>query len=174
MSPMDADLGKQLDDLRYCLALSTRYHERRERWFDGWDRLAKAIAVVGGASTVTTLVADGGVKTWIAVTITLSSAVTLVFDFSGKARRHYDLRKRYLALEAEVIEAPAEQLRRFEARHATIEIDEPPRLSTLVQVCQNELAQVRQEQIHPVPWLKALLANFLDLPATARRETPPA
>lgn len=177
---MKDDTPDPLDEIRFCMALNVRYHERRERWLDGWDRLAKAIAVIGGAATVSTLLATTGspaslflgvdVKAWIAALITVTSTLSLVFDFPGKARRHYDLRKKYLALEAEMTEATNPEPRRFMSRIAMLEVEEPPRLSTLVQMCHNEIAQSRGEQLHPVPLWKALLANLLDLPAKARRD----
>lgn len=177
-------MSEQLHEVRFRIELSVRYHERLERWYDWWDRLAKAIAVVGGAATVSTLIGSDAagleMKTWIAAAITASSAISLVFGFPEKARRHHDLKRRYCAVEAEILEAgePDEAaLRKFDARLAMLEADSPGRLSTLAQLCHNEIVQARGQWFarHPVPFWKLPFVYLLDMPAAPKEvpATPP-
>lgn len=168
-----APIEDALDAVRFRIAFSIRYHERRSRWYDWWDRAAKAIALVGGAATVAQVIGPGEPQLWVAAAITISSALSLVFGYADKARVHFDLKRRYCALEARIIEAgdaTPEAVRRHEAEISLIEADEPPTLAALVQICQNEVAQARGqlEHVHPVGPLTALLADLLDLPAKVR------
>ncbi|MGD9953460.1 MAG: hypothetical protein AB7S87_12860 [Burkholderiales bacterium] len=171
---IDSIAAGDLDALRFRIAFSVRYHERRQRWYDWWDRIAKVVALVGGAATVAAVLGPGTPQLWVAAAITVTSALTLVFGFADRARLHFDLKRRYCALEARIIEAGAPDeaaIRKYEAEISLMEGDEPPVLATLVQLCQNEVAQARGqfEDIHPVHPVKAFFSDLFDLPAVAKR-----
>jgi uncharacterized membrane protein len=166
------EFEQRLDGLRFRIAFSFRYHQRREAFFDSWDKFAKAVAVVGGAASVSTLLGESAdVKLWIAAIITVTSTASLVVGFSQKARLHFDLRKRYAQVESELVgvkPSSLDALPSFESKILLIEGDEPPTLSCLVQICQNEIVIARgQRNIYPLPRWKHVLANYFDMGATA-------
>ena len=165
-------------DLLFRLAFSARYHQRRESFYEFWDKFAKAIAVIGGAAAISTLLDrwHPDIKTWIAAVITFTSTLSLVFGLSQKARLHLELRRRYGLLESRLIslaDGDMESLKKIESEISLIESDEPPILATLVQLCQNEVARAwdRPDHIHNVQLLKRLFANFFDLEASGRLNT---
>jgi hypothetical protein len=178
MPTMDTPTAYQL---QARLILSARYHDRREAFFDRWDKLAKGIAVIGGAASVTTLLAQS--EPWrvaVALTITITSTASLVFALSQRARVHHDLKKRYQAIEAQFVSLSAptdEQVAAWFAEIAQIEGDEPPVLPALARICQNETMNQmgRMAYIQPVGFWRTLLAHWISwpLPPAKALDEPP-
>lgn len=126
------------------LRLSTLYHQKRERFFDKWDRGIKAFAVIGGAAAVSQLIANPNAKLWIAAAVSVVSTVSLVFGLSQLARRHADFARDYCKLLAKVEEAGAypgtAALDKFRSELLALEATEPATLSALVRHCENLLS----------------------------------
>ena len=78
----------------YKAELSALYHQKRERFFELCDKLGKAISIIGGSAAVWNVTNKDFIP-WIAIAITVSSTMSLVFGFSERARRHADLSRRY-------------------------------------------------------------------------------
>lgn len=153
------------------IELSVLYHRRRERWFASRDRFVKAIAIIGGSVAFARMTADMVVQVAGAV-IAIASTVTLVFAFADRARLHSDLAARFLRLEADIhgngLSFDDADLARWRAQLAEIEAAEPPALSTLVRLCQNQQALARNQphRVYRVRWYERLFANLFDFPAT--------
>jgi hypothetical protein len=53
------------------------------------------------------------------------------------------------------------------AKVCALEAKEPPALSALVVMCQNELAVARNAQVYPQSFITRCMAHFLDMPRVA-------
>ncbi|MFI0459917.1 MAG: hypothetical protein ACH254_20210 [Candidatus Thiodiazotropha endolucinida] len=157
-------LWEKRHEVLYRVELSALYHRKRERYFDTLDRVIKAIAIIGGSAALSDVGGDSVVKI-AAITITVTSTLSLVFDLSGRARRHADLAHEYSLIEKEIMEKgerdySEEDTKQWAARTRNIESDEPPVNDKLIQLCQNQLARARgkEEYIEPMgifQWIKA-------------------
>ena len=150
------------------IALSVLYHQKRERFFDVWDKLTKGVAIVGGSAALARVAGDTGL-TVAATLITVTSTAALVLGFADRSKRHAELARNFRSLEAEIAERGEREytekdLSRWEAKQRTIETSEPPALGVLVVLCQNELkiAAGHREMVVPIPWHKRLLAHYWD------------
>lgn len=151
----------------YRVELSVLYHLRRERFFDLCDKFAKVVSVVGGTAVIAQVLSPT-ILTAVAVLITVSSAVSLVFSLSDKAKRHSDLAKNFRRLEGEILGRGAKtftdmDVATWNSKIRELEAGEPGRLATLVVLCQNELAiaQSQPERVATVSLLKRLLAHLI-------------
>lgn len=159
----------------YRVELSALYHQKRERFFEACDKLAKAMAVIGGSAALARVGGDAFLP-WIAAGITVTSTCSLVFGLSDRARRHADLSRSFRQLEADIV-AKGERdfseadVAAWAGRERLLETSEPPALGNLVRICQNELAVAHDQapQVRPVGFLRHLLAHLVDLPLAAPR-----
>lgn len=169
----DADfshLWAKRHNILYRVELSALYHQKRERFFEACDKLAKAVAVIGGSATLAKI---GGTDAlmWIAAAITVTSTCSLVFGLSDRSRRHGDLARSFRQLEAEIVargerDFTEADLSTWAGKERLLETSEPPALGNLVRICQNELA-IAQDQpgaVRSVGFFRTLLAHFVDLP----------
>lgn len=147
--------------------LSVLYHRRRERFFDGCDRTAKAAAIIG-ASAAWSNALGAEVIRWVAFAITVTSVASLLFDFGGKARRHCELASQFRILEADIERVGKRdfteaELNQWAARIGTIESGEPASLRNLAIACANELAIASGEyaSVTPLSWHARLSKQFL-------------
>lgn len=173
---MAASRNAQRHKVSYRLRLSIRYHQRRTRFFDLWDKWIKVLVVLASTSAFATLTIEAAgtsIAKWISAVIAAMSALSLVFAFSDKARIHANLTRRYLELEAELTAMRSSRkggLADIDRRIRLIEADEPPSLGALVVLCQNEIAlqEGHENSITPLRWYQRVLAHFVDLPAPTR------
>lgn len=156
--------------LLYRVQLSVLYHQKRERYFDACDKIAKAIAIIGGSAALSRM---GGpdLILYVAAVITITSTLSLVFGFSDRSKRHSELARSFRQLEAEICgkgerDFTEADLNAWTAKERTLEGSEPPALGALVILCQNELAmaQGQQDKIVRISWLRRTLAHVLDIP----------
>lgn len=173
MNQEDDYLWDRRHRLIYHAELSALYHRKRERYYDGLDKLTKAIAVMGGSAALANLGGPGAVQV-AAVLITLTSTLALVFGFAAKARLHSDLAGRFVALISR-IHAQGERdstetdLAQGFAQLHDLEASEPPTLTALVLLCQNQLASAadQPDRIRPLGWWARATAHWLDHPSAA-------
>ena len=159
--------------------LSVLYHLKRERAFDLADRFSKAVAVIGGSAAFATV---GGPLTVriAAATIAVTSALSLVFGFSERGRKHSELAQKFCLLEAAITQKGEHDFSESDVDHwcaeaLRIEATEPPALSALVAICQNELAMARSQPAAVVPialWRRALAPLFdISVGSTPERQS---
>lgn len=165
---MDDHIWGERHKLLFRVRLSSMYHQKRARWFDAWDRVFKAIAVIGGGAAVSSLLPAGGISV-AAATVAVTSTLSLVFNLSGKARDHSDLAQLFRGLQAEIVEKGEltdSDIATFEARIVRAEIRESRPLATLVAVCQNELAiaEGQPEKVVTIGLWRRALMHFVDSP----------
>jgi hypothetical protein len=165
----------------YRAELSALYHQKRERFFELFDKLGKAIAVFGGSAALWKI-GNPDLVAVVAATITASSALSLVFSFSDRSKRHAELARSFREIAGEIVGTSDFAIRDAKASEwmgkvCLLEAKEPPALSALVQMCQNELAIARKAPVYPQTFLVRCLAHFLDAPphqAPAATAPPPA
>lgn len=152
----------------YRIELSVLYHRKRERFFDFVDKADKSISVIGGSAAFASLGGPEAIKVFAAL-VAVSATLSLVFGFGEKARRHADHAARFRELESDVIskgerDFTEADLNTWEAKTRSLEITEPAALSTLVVLCQNELAisQGQPQQVVNLPLYKRVLAQVWD------------
>lgn len=171
MSQDDYDyLWDRRHAVRYRLELSALYHQKRERFFEAADKLAKAVAILGGSAAIAhTLTPEA--LTYVAAAITVTSTCSLVFGLSDKARRHAELARSFKQIESDMLrkgerDFGENDLAEWSARVAVLEAAEPPTLGNLVRICQNELARAggQAEKMKRVGFVRGALAHFFDLP----------
>lgn len=162
-------IWKRRCDLLARTELSALYHRRRERFYSVLDKWAKAIAVICGSVSITDVMPPWlRVSTGVAIAVT--SGLSLVFAFADKARLHADLAARFLRLESAVhacgMRCNDDDAAKWEAQLAEIEALEPPVLSVLVRMCQNDMAWAKGQphRVYKISRLDRLLAHWIDRP----------
>lgn len=146
---------------------SIRYHDRRRAFFDFWHRLTAALSLIfASAAAVDLLNASGhGIAIGAAFVVAVLSALDLVVGTAEKARKHDDLRRRFIKLESGIRrdERPSPQmLAAWSEERLAIELDELPIYRALDVLCWNELAiATRKAKPVPLSTLKRLTAHWL-------------
>ncbi len=151
--------GLRYDSL-YHAQFSVIYHRKRERFFDAIDRSSKATMILFGSAAFASV--DG--SEWFGLSVAVVASLSLVFDYSVKARQHADLARRFLEIEADIVshgerDFNEEDLKQWKMQLVLAEADEPPTIRALAELCQAELDKSLGFKRH-VNWLKQLTANF--------------
>jgi hypothetical protein len=155
----------------YRAELSALYHQKPERFFELFDKLGKAIAIFGGSAALWKIT-NSDLVAYLAALITASSALSLVFSFSERSKRHAELARSFREISGEILGTSDFSIRDAKASEwmgkvCALEAKEPPALSALVVMCQNELAMVHKAEVHPQSFFVLCFAHFFDLPRTA-------
>lgn len=145
---------------------SVRYHARRQAFFDRWRRITSATGVIFGSAAATDLLRDGG--HWLAVAaafvVAVFSAADLVVGTAEMARKHDDLRRRFIKLEAKMLsneEPDSETALAWCAERLDIESDEPPTYRALDLLCENEQAiATGTDRNVPITWWQRKTAHW--------------
>lgn len=120
-----------------------RYHDRREFYFARVHRLATGLSALLGTIGVGAVVKTCETAAMIATgLVTLVSTTSLVWGASDMARKHMDLKRKFIELEAKMTEegpSTAEKNAAWQAARLRIEADEPPVMRNLDRLCHNEL-----------------------------------
>ena len=175
---MSEQLDQQLRDRRhrlmYEIELSMLYHRKRERVFELCDRGAKAIAVIAGSAVFARVIGDYALP-WFAAAVALTSALSLVFALSERARRHAEFAIQFGELGAEFARKGTasytdDDLSVCDSKIRLLEAKEPASLGALVRICQNEIAiaQGASDYVTPVPLHQRMLAHIWDFPSPKR------
>lgn len=132
------DLGTSWDDLLFRVQRAARYHRRRMRLFDRVGKWASGLSVVFSSAAMASLLPAESYDT-LAALAALVVVIVQTFDLtigsSKAAREHSELARRYVALEAQMVQLEAHSpkaLAAFEAKRLMIEADEPPVPSTML------------------------------------------
>lgn len=154
-------------EILYRLELSVLYHQKRERFFELWDKLSKAVAVIGGSAIMSKISPD--MLFIVAGIITVTSTLSLVFGFSDRSKRHSELARNFRQLEADVVRkgesgVSESDVNVWKEKTHQLESQEPPALGALVILCQNELAVAanQSEKVVKMPCHERWLAQFID------------
>lgn len=166
-------LWKRRHDVLFQANVSALYHQKRERFFELLDKFSKAATLIGGSAALWKI-ADRDVVERLAVVITGASALSLVFSFSDRSKRHAELAAGFRLIAAEIVGKGERNflesdLDGWKEKIYKLCAKEPPALAALVLLCQNELALAAEQpdRVHPMPLWVRWLAHFLDMPRRA-------
>jgi hypothetical protein len=170
----------ELHDLLFGVRRSIRYHNRRRRFFDGFDKFVKIISVVGGSAAFAAAMATHNQITMaFAALVALFAAISLVVGPAQAARLHEELGRKFGKLEHQIKthrDLNPDKLREFQAERLVIELDEPPIMRVLDTICHNELCEALGYddcEFYKVGWLQSLLAHAVDLwPSRIKKKIP--
>lgn len=163
----------EYDGLLFDIRRSTRYHRRRQKFYTGMDNLSNFVSLICGSSVIYAALSENALKLWTlytAITITATSAVSILLAFSQKSRDHSNLANDFIALEIEMIEIDKDhitlaQLNDLKKKRLRIEVKEPPCLIVLDSICYNEQSRAagllhKNEVV--IGWFQRLCAPFFD------------
>jgi len=122
--------------LEFELLRSAMYHDMREHWYGLINRTFIFFTLVLGTSTVAAFGASYPLYGKIAgLMIAVISALTLVWDFSGRSKVHFDLKRRFYTLLSEFQSGvTAEEIN---ASMTLIYADEPPTMHSVNALAHN-------------------------------------
>jgi len=165
-------------NLLFGVRRSIRYHHRRCRFFDGFDKFVKVISVLFGSAAFAAATAQHSVIIMVcAGLVAVFSAINLVVGPAQAARLHEELARKFAKLEYDIVRAnnlTRDQLNQFQAERLMIETEEPPPLRVLDTICHNELCEALgydRCEFYKVGFFQSLFAHIVDLwPSRIRKE----
>lgn len=135
----------EVHNLLFGVRRSVLYHTKRRQFFDGLQNMTTTFSLLGASAAISKFASQTGsdtLTTMILAFVAVFNALSLVGKFSEKARTHYDLAKRFIALEQRIAndtEPSLEDFRQMVSQRLQIETDEPPKKYVLDTLCHNEL-----------------------------------
>lgn len=133
-------------DMLWNVQLGIRYHMHMQNFYGRFGKIVTAFTLILSTSAGVTLIGSNlDIAKILAFTAALLQILELVIDSKTKTILHTTLRQRYIQLESEL--ANSDYLTKSEnaalkAKRSCIEIEEPPIISSLMNVCNNELVKV--------------------------------
>lgn len=165
MTASDDDCAALVHGLKHTALRNALYHTARRGFLDTANR-ALNLAVILGGTSYAAAIATGKLATALGFATTAVGALQLVFDFSGRARDHQLLQKRYYDLLSaiESKETPAKQdCVAWSAELQRIYADEPPTLRALDAIADNQATAALIGGDKPrlkVGWLQSLTRHL--------------
>lgn len=162
-------LEDDLFKLQFNLGRSIRYHSRRRKFFDFWDKFTTFCSLVFSSTATYGVLSTNGKITLISgAFVTIFSSLSLVIGFSNKARDHFDFVKQYSLLERMSIKEVLSEklLKQITDEKLSIESTEPPVLRVLNEMCWNEEAKaqgIKPEKWREIKWYQRLFSSFFDI-----------
>ena len=164
---MTSDLDDKTYDLLFAVRRSVRYHDRRRRFYEIWNTVTVAGAVIGGSSAFAALMADSTtVSAILSAAVAVLAALDLAVGTARRADRHGDLARQFIALEQDFAHGRSLEDDEYEAltrRRLAIEASEPPVLRLLDAMCHFEvLRSLGDATRHPrIPWVRRAASQWL-------------
>ena len=131
-----------LEGLLFDVRRSARYHERRCAFFTVLHRLTNLTAILLAGVVLMELLAREPSPIWIRVLAAIGgllSACDLVVGFGASADAHRDFKRRWVALERQILKGALHPTATDE--RLIIETEEPPIYRALDVLCHNELCR---------------------------------
>ena len=164
------NLEQESYKLLWTIRMSTRYHARRQSFFDFLHSWTVALQLLFGSAAVAAFLSQSPPVwgPWAAIGVTTLVAFDLVFGFNRMGRLHMDLTRQWLHLEKQLTLAPPADntaLNRDKADKLEIDMKEPPVLRVLILISYNDvaLATGREDCFYQISWWQRALANFWDI-----------
>lgn len=134
--PAAGDQTATAQGFRFELMRSAIYHDIRADWLGRANRWSLFWTLILGSGAVAALGAQLPTLGQISgLGVAVISALSLVWDFSGQARTHSDLKRQFYGLLADLEEGlPAEKIRAQERR---LFAEEPPALRVVMATAEN-------------------------------------
>lgn len=166
------DLSTKSKHFKFAIELSSRYHARRQAFFESFDRVVNTLNLIFASGAVASLASGyfgkfgNGV---LAALVAVLSFINLTMRSSEMATRHARLRERYGDLLKRVLklditdEGCGPKMKRCEEIRLDIEQDEPPANNLVVLLAHNELVLAQgdaEENLYYINRWKTFTANF--------------
>lgn len=158
-----------LHEVKYRVDLSVRYHRKREGFLSACDRATKACALISGTYAFHAIAAktEGIWPIVIVAAFTLPSLLSLAFSLADSAKKHAELAQKFLQLDSEMASKDfwsitPDDISKWGAMVRAIEISEPPSLTYLTRICQNQIAEAagQPDKIVKLNFFKKSLAHI--------------
>lgn len=158
----------------YKCQLSTLYHRKRERFFSLLDKMTSALALIAGASAMSELLPTAELKALAGAVVAAVTMPNIVFSWADRARTYALLASKFVGLQATIEGAGIlddVQLNNFQEQALKLEMEEPPQLSTLTKLCQNEIAYAMGEKdsMTKLTFFQRHFAQFFDMPEASAK-----
>lgn len=163
------------DKLLFGVRKSVRYHDKREGFFLTVRNAVDLTVFLLGSTAALLFTETFGssvplkVKVFVPLVAVLGTGITLVLQVGAKAILHNSLKRRFIALEQELIacegRATAKRVKKLQMERLAIESDEPPVLEVLNRICHNETVRAMdldRKNIRPVSPPQRLFSRFFD------------
>lgn len=173
-----------LEDHLFRVCVSQRYHHRRARHYQWIARGANAFTVIAGSGAVAALyVSQTTAATFIAVALSVLSALTLVFDPARRWYEHELLARRWIDLEGEMAAldhqptVTPEDLANVTRKINAITRDEPASHPVVIAICDNETTTANRRWNYAgryrLPWFLRVRGTWfaINLPPSLVRES---
>lgn len=163
--------------------LAVRYHNKRERFFDGLDRGITALTALAATGAVATLLqkatatgtpaGPGLIELTLAAISAALSAFAVAYSPGAKARLHAQLASDFRKVWADCVGTGEQWEERhcdgFEAKALQAEVGEPPALGALVVQCENEIAiaEGQPERVRVLNWCQRWFKQVWNFDTTA-------
>jgi hypothetical protein len=166
-------------EVLYRAELAALYHRKRERFLALSDRVGKALSLIAGTAAFSSLLPDAAQKAYAGLVVAVMTLPGLIFAWADKARLHSELAQKYIAIISEI---EAKGLSSFDetdcatwlSKVRALEANEPPSLSILVSICQNQIALAagQPEKYCHVGFIRSLFAHFVDIAPHSKPQKP--
>lgn len=169
MTGIDDSLATRWYQQKFGVRRSIRYHQRRRAFFDSLDQTGNMLSVIFGSAAVYGVLESNhkSMALLSAGAVTVLSAINLVIGSTRRAREHWDLARRFSALEQKMLCDPSEDALRISCEERlSIETDEPPTLRILDCICHNEVARAEgfdSSEIWRIRWWQRVFAPLIDI-----------
>ena len=165
-------LDERTYDLLFGVCRSSRYHSRRERFYELWSSMTIFVMIFGSSSAVAASLIDlreswGWLHTAISAIIAAFGAAEVAVGITARrANIHADLARRFIALEKRFAHGRNLENAEFEEltrERLEIELSEPPPLALLDTMCHLELRRAfgDSKEHPPIPGWRRFLANVV-------------
>lgn len=162
-------------DIEFYVQRCIKYHSYRSAFFAKLKTIMSFVTVLFGSAVAAALVAKAPPEFAIAASavVVTFSAFDLVVGTAKKSWDHNDLKKRFYAVELELLAVPPEEFddqkeRDFRVKLKKIENDEPYALPFLNAVAENDVIRANYpsdqaaKYVAKLPWIKRVTANIID------------
>lgn len=99
------DLDDEIWELRFHIARSIRYHDKKRAWFDVLNKVAQIIALVASSAAVINLIkeeANDEFALWFSAIAATATLVNLVMGSAAKFFTYSELKKRFVELDSKL------------------------------------------------------------------------
>lgn len=133
-----------LFDVKFQALRNALYHKARQRRLDGWARAANLVTILLGSAAAAKAFGLGPAISEVVIGFFVAAvgAFQLVYDWSGRARTHDFLQRRYYEVLAKIEESSNDPDPLFPVKMSAelmrIYADEPPTLRALDSIAYNE------------------------------------
>ncbi|OGT19263.1 MAG: hypothetical protein A2342_02460 [Gallionellales bacterium RIFOXYB12_FULL_54_9] len=137
-----------MNDKQYGLLFdvrrSVRYHDRRRSFFEQLHQITGGLTVLLSGSVLFDIARPGDSPSWLLAVSAIAAVLAawdMVVGYAAKTSLHRDLKKRFAALEMDIVGGVEsdETFAAYSLERLRIEQDEPPIYRALDLLCHNEL-----------------------------------